>query len=267
MFKADYHMHTNFSIDSDAPMEDMINSAINKGMTEIAITDHVDFDTKYYPVPDYTDYIPFFNNLKEKYKDKIEITLGVEIGLENKWSKAINKFASSYDFDFIIGSSHATQTLDLYFDRKEYFAPKTKKEAYTIYFEEMIKNIEACPKFNVYGHMDFVSRYGMYDDNSLEYKDYADLIDTALKLLIEKNKGIEVNTSGFRYGINNTYPSLTILKRYKELGGEIITAGSDSHKPEDVADHIDYAYSLIKEAGFKYITTFRKQQPQFIKIK
>lgn len=266
MFRADYHMHTNFSIDSEAPMEDMINSAIDKGMNEIAITDHADFDTKYYPVPDYTDYIPFFSNLKEKYKDKIEITLGVEIGLENKWSETINKFASAYDFDFIIGSSHATQTLDLYFDQKEYFSTKTKKEAYTIYFEEIIKNIRTCPKFNVYGHIDFVSRYGMYNDNSLEYKDYADLIDTALKLLIEKNKGIEVNTSGFRYGINNTYPSLTILKRYKELGGEIITAGSDSHKPEDVADHIDYAYSLIQEAGFKYITLFRKQQPEFIKI-
>ena len=141
MFRADYHMHTNFSIDSEAPMEDMINSAINKGMNEIAITDHADFDTKYYPVPDYTDYIPFFNNLKEKYKDKIEITFGVEIGLENKWSETINKFASAYDFDFIIGSSHGTQTLDLYFDRKEYFGTKTKKEAYTIYFEELIKNI------------------------------------------------------------------------------------------------------------------------------
>lgn len=266
MFLADYHMHTNFSIDSEAPMEDMIVSAINKGMSEIAITDHVDFDTKYYPVPDYTDYIPYFNILKEKYNDKIKITFGVEIGLENKWKNIINEFSTKYDFDFIIGSSHATQTLDLYFDQKEYFCNKTKKEAYTIYFEEILKNINTCPNFNVYGHIDYISRYGMYEDNSLEYKDYSDLIDNCLKALINKNKGIEVNTSGFRYGINCTYPSLTILKRYKALGGEIITAGSDSHKPEDVADHIDYAYALIKEAGFKYINVFRKQKAEFIKI-
>ena len=106
----------------------------------------------------------------------------------------------------------------------------------------------------------------MYDDNSLKYEEYSDLIDACLKSLIEKGKGIEVNTSGFRYGINGTYPSLTILKRYKELGGEIITAGSDSHKPEDTADHIDYAYSLIKEAGFKYVSVFRKQKPEFVAI-
>lgn len=266
MFLEDYHIHTSFSIDSEAPMEDMISTAINKGMNEIAITDHVDFDTKYYPVPDYTGYIPYFNNLREKYKNKIKITFGVEIGLENKWADIINNFTDKYDFDFIIGSSHAAKTLDLYFDQKEYFENKTKKEAYTTYFEEILKNIEACPKFNVYGHIDYISRYGMYENNSLEYKDYSDLIDSCLKSLIEKNKGIEVNTSGFRYGINCTYPSLTILKRYKELGGEIITTGSDSHKPEDVADHIAYAYELIKEAGFKYISVFRKQKAEFIKI-
>lgn len=266
MFLADYHIHTNFSIDSEAPMEEMIKSAISKGMKEIAITDHADFDPKYYPMPDYTDYIPYFNQLKEKYKNDIKIALGVEIGLENQWADKINAFASKYNFDFIIGSSHATRTLDLYFDQKEYFKNKTKKEAYTIYFEEILKNINACPQFNVYGHFDFISRYGMYDDNSLEYKDYSDLIDSCLKNLIEKDKGIEVNTSGFRYGINCTYPTLTILKRYNELGGEIITAGSDSHKPKDTADHIDYAYSLIKEAGFKYVSVFRNQKAEFVLI-
>ena len=117
-------------------------------MKEIAITDHADFDTKYYPVPDYTEYIPYFNNLKEKYKDKIQMQLGVEIGLENKWADRINEFANKFDFDFIIGSSHATTTLDLYFDQKEYFKDKTKKEAYTTYFEEILKNIETCPRFN-----------------------------------------------------------------------------------------------------------------------
>lgn len=266
MFLADYHIHTNFSIDSDAPMEEVIKSAIAKGMKEIAITDHVDFDTKYYPEPDYTDYIPFLNNLKEKYKEQISIAFGVEIGLENKWREAVNNFSNKYDFDFIIGSSHETQTLDHYFQQKEYFGNKTKKEAYTIYFEEIIKNINACPRFNVYGHLDYISRYGIYENNSLDYKDYSDLIDQCLKTLISNNKGIEVNTSGFRYGINGTYPSPTILKRYKELGGEIITAGSDAHKPKDVADHIDYAYYLIKEAGFKYITVFRNQEPKFIEI-
>ncbi len=266
MFRADYHLHSSFSIDSEAPMEDIIISAIDKGMSEIAFTDHADFDEKYYPVPEYESYIPVFSGLKEKYKDKINIILGVETGLENRWSDRINEFAQKYDFDFIIGSSHAVETLDLYFDQKEYFRDRTKKEAYTIYFEEMLKNISKCRYFNVYGHMDFVSRYGMYDDNSLHYAEYRELIDECLKALIKNGQGIEVNTSGFRYGIDGTYPSLDIIKRYRELGGEIITAGSDSHTAEDTADHIDYAYELIKEAGFEYITVFRKKIPEFIRI-
>ncbi len=266
MFSADYHIHTGFSIDSDAPMEAMLLSAINKGMNEIAFTDHVDYDSKYYPEPDYDSYMPVFNELKEKYKDDINIVFGVEIGLENKWADKINALTAKYPFDFIIGSSHCVLTKDLYFDQKEYFGGRTKKEAYTTYFDELYKNIQTCHDFCVYGHIDFVSRYGMYEDNSLNYSEYKDITDKCLIALIDKGKGIEINTSGFRYGINGTYPSMDILKRYRELGGEIITAGSDSHRPEDTADHIDYAYDMMRAAGFRYVSVFRNRKPEFIKL-
>lgn len=265
MFRADYHTHSNFSLDSDAPMENMIISAISKGLNEIAFTDHVDFD-KRYPFTDYNQYIPYIIDLKEKYKDRINVVFGVEIGLENKWSDLINPFSQQFPFDFIIGSSHAVQTKDLYFDQKEFFSDKTKYEAYSIYFNELYKNILNCPNFNVYGHMDFVSRYGMYDDNSLQYADYKDIIDQILKKIISDGKGIEINTSGFRYGIDAVYPSMDILRQYKNLGGEILTCGSDSHTVSGVGAYIDYAYELAKAVGFKYITTFKNQKPEFVKI-
>lgn len=265
MFRADYHTHSSFSIDSDAPMENMIISAISKGLNEIAFTDHVDFDNRY-PFTDYNKYIPIIMYLRERYKDKIHIVFGVEIGLENQWADKINPFSREFPFDFIIGSSHAAQKYDLYFDQKEFFSCRTKEDAYNTYFEEMYKNILACDNFNVYGHIDFVSRYGMYEDNSLEYKDYSSIIDKILMELISRGKGIEVNTSGFRYAIDSTYPSLDILRRYKELGGEIITCGSDSHTAAGVGAYIDYAYELIKAAGFKYVSAFRDQKAEFIKI-
>lgn len=265
MFRADYHTHSSFSLDSDAPMENMIISAISKNLNEIAFTDHVDFDERY-PFTDYNEYIPFIMDLREKYKNKIHIVFGVEIGLENQWADKINPFSKEFPFDFIIGSSHATQKYDLYFDQKEFFGTRTKEDAYNTYFEEIYKNIKTCDNFNVYGHIDFVSRYGMYEDNSLEYKDYKDIIDKILKELIYQGKGIEVNTSGFRYGIDTTYPSLTILRRYKELGGEIITCGSDSHTVSGVGAYIDYAYELIQAAGFEYISTFKNHKPKFIKL-
>ena len=265
MFKADYHVHTAFSCDSEVPMEEMIKTGINKGLTEIAFTDHVDFDPRY-PFTNYNKYIPFIKELQEQYKDKINIVFGVEVGLENRWADKINPFITEFPFDFVIGSSHAVETLDVYFDQKKYFEGRTKEQAYTIYFEEMLKNIQTCEGFCVYGHLDFITRYGMYEDNSLKYADYSDLIDAVLKALIERGRGIEINTSGFKYGIANTYPSLDIVKRYKELGGEIITVGSDAHYTEYLADHIDFAYDILKKAGFDYVCTFREKKPIFNKL-
>lgn len=265
MFKADYHVHTAFSCDSDAPMEEMLKTAIDKGLNEIAFTDHVDFDPRY-PFTNYNEYIDFINTLKDKYKNQINVVFGVEVGLENQWADKINSFIKEYPFDFVIGSSHAVETLDVYFDQKKYFQDRTKEQAYTIYFQEMLKNIQKCNGFCVYGHLDFITRYGMYDDNSLKYSDYRDLIDNVLKALIERGRGIEINTSGFKYGIENTYPSLDIVRRYRELGGEIITVGSDAHYTKYVADHIDFAYNMLKEAGFDYVCTFREKKPIFNKI-
>jgi len=264
MYKIDYHMHTNYSSDSDADMESMILSAISKGLNEIAITDHVDYNAKYEP-PNYDILINKFNIMKEKYKSKISMILGVEVGLENQLSEAINKFMNSYSFDFIIGSSHEVCQKDLYFD--DFFDGMDKKTAYTLYFTEMLKNINTFDRFCVYGHIDFISRYGIYGDNSLKYNDYKDIIDEILTALINKDKGIEINTSGYRYKLNQTYPQYSILKRYKELGGKIITIGSDAHTPDYIADHFSVAYEMLERAGFKYISRFKNLEPIFTPIK
>lgn len=265
MYLTDYHIHTSFSEDSDAPMEEMILSAIDKGLDEIAFTDHVDFDPRY-THPDYNLYIPYLEELKHKYKNNITIKLGIEVGLENTKADLVNTITSSFPFDFIIGSSHAVKGYDLYFDQKEYFSERTKQEAYSTYFEEMLLNVKTCTDFNVYGHLDFVSRYGMYEDNAVEYMEFAPLIDAVLKEIITRGKGIEVNTSGYRYGIDGCYPDIEILKRYKQLGGEIITAGSDAHYTKDVAANINDAYDLIQAAGFKHITVFKGRKPEFISL-
>lgn len=263
MFKTDYHMHTNYSVDSDADMEDMILSSISKGLNEIAVTDHVDFNENYAP-PHYDDFKRKFFEMKDKYSHKINLVFGVEVGLDNYVSDTINKFINSYDFDFIIGSSHTVCQKDLYFD--DFFGTMDKKTSYSLYFSEMLKNILVTDKFCVYGHIDFISRYGIYEDNTLNYSDFSDEIDAVLKALIERGKGIEINTSGYRYNINQTYPHMNILKRYKELGGEIITLGSDAHKPEDIANHFDVSYEMLDNAGFKYITRYKDLKPVFTPI-
>ena len=267
MFYSDYHMHTNFSSDSKAPMEEMVKKSIEIGLKEIAITDHIDFDypDKDYPfLYDYQTYQNSINFLKEKYSDKINILTGVEIGLQPHIKRSIDNLLISNSYDFIIGSTHCT-------DKKElctslYFENKTKPQAYMQYFEDVLNSAKMYDCYNVYGHLDYIIRYGTYEDKSLDYNDYKEIIDEILITIIRKDKGIEINTSGFRYGLNCTHPKLYVVKRYKELGGKIITVGSDAHSPEYIASNFDSAYNILREVGFKYITIFKNQKPIWLAI-
>lgn len=267
MFIADYHTHCSYSSDSEAPMECMIKKAIELGLKEIAFTDHLDYnypDIAFSFLINYNDYSKTFFELKEKYKNKIKILFGVEIGLQPNIKKQIDNFCSNMELDFIIASTHVVDRLDLY--NGDFFCNKTQTQAYTRYFEDVLNNINIHDNFNVYGHLDYINRYGNYTNKKLNYIDYNNIIDEILKALLAKNKGIEINTSGYRYNLNQTHPQLSILKRYKELGGEIITIGSDAHKTNDIASKFDVAYLMLKQVGFKYITLFDKQKPMFVEI-
>lgn len=265
MFIADYHTHCNFSDDSDTPMEDMVKKAISVGLKQIAFTDHVDYDYPNYDYSvavDYEKYLKVFPKLKDNYKDKIKLILGVEIGLQPHLKSEIENTCDNVDFDFIISSTHVVDRMDLY--NGDFFEGKSKEEAYRRYFEDVFDNIKIHDRFDVYGHLDYVNRYGEYSDKTLDYNLYSDIIDEILKLLIKKGKGIELNTSGYRYKLNHTHPTKAVLKRYRQLGGEIITVGSDAHDTENIALHFKDAYELLKEVGFKYITLFEKRKPEFV---
>lgn len=264
MYKADYHMHTSFSVDSQTPMENQIQRAISLGFNEIAITDHNEdglFDEEYILPLDINKYINTFNEMKEKYKNQISLKLGIEIGYDCRGTDILDKFVSSYPFDFVICSLHSLDKEDFYFGN--FFDGKTKEQAYTTYFQGIEQCIDKFKNFNVFGHLDFISRYWPYNDKELRYEDYKDIIDTILKKLISNSKGIELNTSGIRYNLGHMHPQTDIIKRYKELGGEIITIGSDSHQVKDVGADYENAREILKQAGFKYFTTFTNRNPEF----
>ena len=120
--------------------------------------------------------------------------------------------------------------------------------------------------FDVYGHLDYIVRYGPNKNKYYTYETYADVLDEILRTLIQRGKGIELNTAGFKYGLGHAHPILPVLKRYKELGGEIITLGSDGHAPEQIAWDFDKVPELLKEAGFTHFTTFQERKPIFRKL-
>ena len=109
-------------------------------------------------------------------------------------------------------------------------------------------------------------RYSRSRDENYSYEKYADLFDPILEAILEKGKGIELNTGGFRKGLKEFHPCNGVLKAYREKGGEIITVGSDAHRPQDMGSDFALAAEVLKECGFSYYCTFEKRKPAFHKL-
>ncbi len=265
--QADYHMHTAFSLDSEADSESMIRGAIKKGLKRICITDHEDHGY-IYEGEEFTfnvkNYFQTLKMLREKYKDQIDVRIGVEIGLQPDLGEYYHEYVNQWPFDFVIGSVHLIDGKDPY--DQELFEHQSDEEADRQTFIETLKDIKVTEDFDVLGHMDYVVRYGKYREEEYAYAKFSDEIDAVLKYLVEHGKGIELNTSGLKYGLPFAHPCPEILKRYKELGGEIVTIGADAHKPEHIAYDFGKVKSILEDCGFKYYTEFLKRKPVFKQV-
>ncbi len=271
MIHADCHLHSHHSGDSESSMESMIEAGIAAGLDCMCFTEHNDFD--YPDCPDMPSekwllnvdsYLYELISMRDRYGDKMKILFGLELGMQPVCMRQDAIIAKSHEFDFIIGSSHVVDSMDPYFPA--YWEGKTEQEGIRRYFESELENIKKHSNFDVYGHLDYVVRYSASKDRDYHYSTYSDIIDEILKTLIEKGKGIELNTGGIKSGMQDFHPCRDILKRYLELGGEILTIGSDAHTPDHVADYFDRACEALKECGFKYYTVFEKRNPEFFRL-
>lgn len=266
----DFHTHTDFSSDSTSSVEEMLHRAGALGLAGICITDHNDFD---YPPengcvmfslnPD--EYIPYLLKFKEEYRGRLEVFVGIEQGLTTVQPQRINDFDKNYrdNVDFIIGSSHMVNGIDPYY--KEFWEGKNGNLGVQTYLESILENIRVCHNFDVYGHIDYIIRYIPKSEPTYDYRVHLELYETIFKKLIALGKGIELNTSGFKYGLGMPHPRIELLKLYHDLGGEIITIGSDGHCPEHLAYDFSRVPGILEAAGFKYYTIFRNRKPEFIK--
>lgn len=261
----DTHMHCNFSGDSDADPEDMIRAAINAGLDGICFTDHLDYDFPSDPpdlfVIDLDDYDRAIQALSEKYRSTFPVLHGIEIGVQPHLHQKLHEVVHAHDFDQVICSSHAIDGKDPYY--KTFFIGREEHEAYERYFESILENLEGFSDFDVYGHIDYVVRYGPNTNRFYSYEAYSDVLDAILKKLINMGKGIEINTGGFKYGLGHPNPCEDIIRHYRSFGGEIITIGADAHAPEHVAYDFAKVPRILREAGFTHYTVFKKRQPYF----
>lgn len=274
MIQADMHMHTWFSTDSEACPRDMADEAVRKGLKTICFTDHFDKDDLEWGEEGIFDVDAYFvemQKLQEEYAGKLNIRIGIELGLRTYLKDYYEELTKKYPFDFVIGSVHNVPYKKdaegniLYTDpaAEKLFTDRTDKKAYRLMMETTLENVRTSDCFQTLGHLDYVVRYGKSREKEYSYTDYADIIDEILKLLIEKEKGLEVNSAGLKYGLPFAHPHPDVLKRYRVLGGEIITIGADAHKPEHIAYDFAKAEEILKSCGFKYYTEFFEQKPVF----
>lgn len=278
---ADYHVHTEFSNDSIYPMEEVIKDAISLGIKDICFTDHVDYGPyrdwddprgiQYRPGDegepervaltnvDYKKYFSMIEKMRGKYREKIAIKAGLEFGVQTHTIPEYEKLFRSYPFDFIILSIH--QAGDQEFWTNEYQSGRTQQEYNESYYKELLSVVQNYHNYSVLGHMDLIVRYDSY--GVYPFEKLKPLLTEILKTVIADGKGIEVNTSNHRYGLSDMTPSRDILKLYKELGGTIITIGSDSHKKEHLGAYIDWAKEELRKLGYTQFCTFEKMQPIF----
>lgn len=263
----DMHIHSRFSGDSKANPMEIAQKAYDIGLTGICFTDHLDMDYRENPelfLLDIPAYKKEISLVQETFIDKLPIGCGIELGLQPHIAEENNKVIQENNFDFVIGSTHVVNHIDIYYP--SFYEGRSEDECYRQYFEETLINAKSDVDFDVYGHLDYIVRYGPNKNQFYSYNKFSDVIDEILRTLIEKGKGIELNTAGLKYGLGHAHPTIDILKRYKELGGEIITIGSDGHAPEQIAWDFEKAPAILKEAGFEYFTIYKERKSEFIKL-
>lgn len=256
----DYHTHSDFSADSTALMEDMVKAAIKKEIKEIAITDHYDPDYPDMSMPfglDFSGYHKELERVSQLYIEDIKVVKGIEIGIQHgSTAKKCWDTIDSYDYDFVIGSFHSACGATL--DQREYHRNRDSIKATVDYYEYVYSTLKEFNDYDVLGHINVIDRYVDEIPHTTYYMEHVEQI---LKHLVENGKGLEINTSSFRYGLDDrTTPSQDILKLYIDLGGEIITTGSDAHSPKDVGYMLEFAQRMIQKTGHDYVATFHNRK-------
>ena len=260
MLTTDYHVHS-VSPDAKVPMSEMCEGAIKQGVREIAFTDHYEFyahgiHRKFF----HEDYLKlYWENLeccREKFAGQLTIRSGMEFGQTHLCPDEAFGIIRKYPFDYLLGSIHKIENIDL---EHMVYTERTVPQILESYYQNLIE-LSAKGEYDCLAHLDLAKRYAMKSGQKVDYDFCADFIDEILKNVIARGKGIEVNTSGLRQGIGETMPGLRTLKRYRELGGTIITVGSDAHRPQDVGADLNAAAALLKEAGFTKISSFERRR-------
>ena len=255
----DAHLHTELSPDSAVPLELYCAQAAERGVREIAITDHLDFMPGA-PAYAYASYQRRERDVRaaaERWAGRVTIRFGVELTYESRYEDAIREHLRTHSYDYSIGSVHAMS--DGPYDRSRaasFVAGKSLAEATAPYFAEVAAAIQSG-LFDTIGHLDMIKRYLIRWWPAADYAAIPEVYEPLLVALVESGAALEVNASGLRHPTGEMYPGPWVVARFRELGGRRVTVGSDSHLPSCFAFGIEEACEIVAAAGFDRLTLQR----------
>ena len=273
----DTHMHSSFSTDSDAPAKVMVRQALDLKLRGICFTDHMDLDYPSFYFP--KDPSAFAANPEEIWQEiqclraqfcasdpEFHIGFGLEFGMQRHLASRFSEIAQRWPLDFIIASQHLVGGLDPYYP--EVWEGHTPEDLIHTYYEEMFDNLKTMDEWDTLAHLDYIIRYiPQRPDLPFDsFEVFPDLIDEILRYVISCGKCLEVNTAGYKYGLEQPNPAPSILRRYRELGGKRITIGADAHAPQHIGIGFDKVRQLLGSMGYETYTVFRNRVPQELPI-
>jgi histidinol-phosphatase (PHP family) len=256
----DSHLHTNLSPDSAVPIDAYASQAVERGIAEICITDHVDFE----PGTPAFDFAPFdvrertVREAAERWAPEgVAIRFGVEITYDGRHEGAIRDHLRNHAYDFVIGSVHVYADSPFHVTRiAGWTAGRPLAEIVAPYFDEVLRAIRSG-LFDTIGHLDFVKRYLVPHVTPADLAAAPELYEPLLRALVETGTALEVNSSGLRQAPHETYPSAAVVARFGVLGGTAVTAGSDAHDDRAFASGLEAGYGVAAAAGISALA-FRR---------
>jgi histidinol-phosphatase (PHP family) len=260
----DYHTHSSFSADSDEPLETMVLRAISLSIREYAVTDH--YDPNYRNAAydfglDLAAYTGELERIAEKYGADVKLIKGIELGIQHDVTEDCLAMTRAYPFDFVIGSFHCAEGFDISVPE---YAERPAEALYRGFYGYVRDCLKVYKDYDVLGHLNVIDRYAARIPKDEVCRD---LVEDILRILVDDGKGLEINTSCFRYGMGErTTPTADMLRFYARAGGEIVTIGSDAHRARDVGAMLDRAAAMARDAGLKYLATFENRKVKFVKL-
>lgn len=259
----DFHMHSTVSFDGHDTPERMLRAAEEMGLKEICFTDHRDYELHTEQQTMVFDWRTYGDAYDRLVSPAVQVRRGMEFGLKTDNAGQLAMDARMRHLDFILGSVHFVEEQDVYW--QPYWEGKTVLEAERRYLEETLACVLAHEDFDVLAHLTFLSKARAHPaPRPIPLKAHRDVIDEILRVLARKGKGLEMNTSGVdRCG--DFLPDAAYFRRFRELGGEIVTIGSDAHTANRVGQYSARACGILKDI-FGYVCTFADRKPVFHKL-